>query len=82
MNLALVQAGVGSALSVRGPSIAHSTDATPLSVRFRPLPESTRYWELMCPWGVSRGDQADVAFVALKLLEYHRAPAVAEWISH
>ena len=36
----------------------------------------------MYPWGVSREDQADVAFVALKLLEYHRAPAVAEWISH
>ena len=40
------------------------------------------YWELMYPWGVSREDEADIDFVALKLLEYHRAPAVAEWISH
>ena len=40
------------------------------------------YWELMNPWAVSREDEPDVAFVALKLLEYHRAPAVAEWTSH
>ncbi len=42
VSLALVQAGVGPALSVRGPSIACSTGAFPLSVRFCPLPESTR----------------------------------------
>ena len=41
-----------------------------------------RYWESMNPWAVSREDEADVAFVALKLLEVHRAPAVAEWTSH
>ena len=40
------------------------------------------YWESMNPWAVSQEDEADVAFVALKLLEYHRAPAVAEWTSH
>ena len=40
------------------------------------------YWKLMNPWAVSREDEADVAFVALKLLEYHRAPAVVEWTSH
>ncbi len=40
------------------------------------------YWELMYPWAVSREDEADVAFVALKLLESHRAPAVADWIAH
>ena len=40
------------------------------------------YWELMNPWAVSQEDEADVAFVALKLLEYRRAPAVAEWTSH
>ena len=40
------------------------------------------YWELMNPWAVSWEDEADVSFVALKLLEYHRAPAVAEWTSH
>ncbi len=40
------------------------------------------YWELMNPWAVSQEDEADVAFAALKLLEYHRAPAVAEWTSH
>ena len=40
------------------------------------------YWESMNPWAVSREDEADVAFVALKLLESHRAPAVAEWTSH
>ena len=41
-----------------------------------------RYWELLYPWGVSRENEVDVAFVALKLLESHRAPAVADWISH
>ena len=40
------------------------------------------YWDLMNPWAVSQEDEADVAFVALKLLESHRAPAVAKWTSH
>ena len=40
------------------------------------------YWELMHPWLVSREDEADVAFVALKLLEVQRSPAVAEWTSY
>ena len=40
------------------------------------------YWELMNPWAVSWEDEADVAFVALKLLEVHRSATVAEWTSH
>ena len=41
-----------------------------------------RYWESMNPWAVSWEDEADVAFVALKLLEIHRSATVAEWTSH
>ena len=36
-----------TALSVRGASIAHSTTAFPVSVRFCPLPESTRLMALV-----------------------------------
>ena len=40
------------------------------------------YWESMNPWAASRDDEADVAFAALKLLETHRSPAIAKWLSH
>ena len=40
------------------------------------------YWESMNPWAVSGEDEADVVFVALKLLEIHRSATVAEWTSH
>lgn len=40
------------------------------------------YWEAMNPWSVPREDEADVAYVFLKLLEVHRSPAAAEWASN
>ena len=39
------------------------------------------YWESMNPWAVSREDDADVAYVFLKLLEVQRSPSAAEWTS-
>ena len=41
-----------------------------------------RYWESMNSWAVSWEDEADVVFVALKLLDVHRSATVAEWTSH
>ena len=40
------------------------------------------YWEAMNPWAAPRENEADVAFVALKLLEVHRSDSVAEWTSY
>ena len=40
------------------------------------------YWESMNPWAVSREDDANVAYVFLKLLEVQRSPSAAGWTSH
>ena len=41
-----------------------------------------RYWQLMDPWRVSREGGTGISFVARRLLEARRSPAVAEWIAH
>ena len=54
------------------PSIAHSTGAFPLSVRSRPLPESTRnnalYGVLLCRGGVTLGQRANGIMSVLTLI--------------
>lgn len=41
-----------------------------------------RYWQLMDPWRVAREGGTAISFVARRLLEARRSPAVAEWIAH
>lgn len=40
------------------------------------------YWQLMDPWRMSREGGTGISFVARRLLEARRSPAVAEWIAH
>ena len=41
-----------------------------------------RYWELLSPWTAAGQGQESVSFVAERLLDVHRSPTVADFISY
>lgn len=41
-----------------------------------------RYWEQLNPFSASKNDEAEIRFVAERLLEVKRSPAVVDWIAY
>ena len=41
-----------------------------------------RYWEQINPFSASQNDEAEIRFVAERLLEVKRSPAVVDWIAY